>query len=78
VVEHWRRGRRSSDSGEKGGGSQQCASRVASMCPRGGARWVSGLGAPAEGRAWQCLPNGGRGSSVSGEQDAWLGQHAGV
>jgi hypothetical protein len=78
AEEQLQRGRGSTDSGEKRGGAQQCASRVAIRCPRGGARWVSGLGAPAEGRAWQCLPGGRRWSSGSGEQAARLGQHAGV
>jgi hypothetical protein len=44
AAEQWQRGRGSSDSGEKRGGAQQCAARVASMFPRGGARWVPGLG----------------------------------
>jgi hypothetical protein len=48
VTEQWQRDRGSSDSGDKRGGVQQCAARVASMCPRGGARWVPGLGEPAE------------------------------
>jgi hypothetical protein len=73
AVEQWQHGHGSSDSGEKMGGAQQCVSRVASRCPRGGARWVSGIGAPAEGRAWQCLPDVGRGSSGSGDQAARLG-----
>jgi hypothetical protein len=51
VAEQWRRGLGSSDSGENRGGAQQCAARVASMCPREDARWVPGLGEPAEGRA---------------------------
>jgi hypothetical protein len=78
AAGQWRRGRGSSDSGETRGGAQQCAARVASTCPREGARWVSGLGAPAERRAWQCLPGGGRGSLGSGEQAARLGQPEGV
>jgi hypothetical protein len=32
AAEQWRRGRGSSDSGEKRGRVQQCAARVASMC----------------------------------------------
>jgi hypothetical protein len=43
VAEQWQRGRRSSDSGDKRGGAQQCAAQVASMCPRGDARRVPGL-----------------------------------
>jgi hypothetical protein len=43
AAEQWQHGRESSDSGEKKGGAQQCAARVASMCPREGARWVLGL-----------------------------------
>jgi hypothetical protein len=47
AAEQWQRDCGSSDSGGKRGGVQQCAARVASMCPRGGARWVPGLGEPA-------------------------------
>jgi hypothetical protein len=50
-VEQWRCGRGSSDSGENRDETQQCAPRVASMCPREGARWVPGLGELAEARA---------------------------
>jgi hypothetical protein len=32
AAEQWRRGRGSSDFGEKRGGAQQCVARVASMC----------------------------------------------
>jgi hypothetical protein len=78
AAERWRRGRRSSDSGEKRGEAQQCAAWVASMCPRDGARWVPGLGEPAEERARRWLPSGGRGSSGSDEQAVWLGQHVRV
>jgi hypothetical protein len=78
AAEQWRRGRGSSDSGEKRGGSQQCAARVASMCPREGARWVPELGEPSEGRARRWLPGGGCGVSGSGEQAVRLGQHARV
>jgi hypothetical protein len=42
-----------SDGGEDRGGAEQCVARVASMCPREGARWVPGLGGSAEGRAQQ-------------------------
>jgi hypothetical protein len=50
AEEQWRRGHGSSDSGEKRGGAQHCAARVASMCPREGARWIPGLEEPAEER----------------------------
>jgi hypothetical protein len=78
AAGQWRCGRGSSDSGETRGGAQQCATRVTSTYPREGARWVSGLGAPAKGRAWQCLPGGSRVSSGSDEQAARLGEPAGV
>jgi hypothetical protein len=51
AAEQWRHDRGSSDSGENRDGSELCAARVASMCPREGARWVPGLGEQAEGRA---------------------------
>jgi hypothetical protein len=53
AAEQKRRGRGGSDGGEDRGGAQQCVARVASMCPRGGARWVPGLGESAERRARQ-------------------------
>jgi hypothetical protein len=52
-VEQKQHGRGGSDGGEDRGGAQQCVARVASMCPREGARWVPGLGESAEGRARQ-------------------------
>jgi hypothetical protein len=58
AVEQWRRGRGSSDSGEKRGAAEQCAARVASMCPREGARWIPGLREPAEERVRRWLPGG--------------------
>jgi hypothetical protein len=48
------------------------------MSPREGARGVPGLGGSAEGRARQWRSGDGRGSSGSGEQAVWLGQHVGV
>jgi hypothetical protein len=53
AAEQKRRGRRGSDGSEDRGGAQHCVARVASMCPREGARWVPGLGGSAEGRARQ-------------------------
>jgi hypothetical protein len=52
AAEQWRRGRGSSDGGEDRGGAQQCVALVAPRCHREGARWVPGLGEPAEGRDW--------------------------
>jgi hypothetical protein len=49
ATEQRRRGRGGSDGGEDRGGAQQCVAQVASKCPRGGARWVPGLGETAEG-----------------------------
>jgi hypothetical protein len=53
AAEQKRRGRGGSVGGEDRGVAQQCVARVASMCPREGARWVPGLGGSAEGRARQ-------------------------
>jgi hypothetical protein len=53
AAEWWWCGRGSLYSGLKRGGAQQCAARVASMCPREGVRWVPRLGEPAEERAWR-------------------------
>jgi hypothetical protein len=52
AAEQWRRSRRSSDYGEDRGGAKQGVALVAPRCHREGARWVPGLGEPAEGRAW--------------------------
>jgi hypothetical protein len=41
-----------SDGGEDRDGARQCVALVAPRCPREGARWVAGLGEPAEERAW--------------------------
>jgi hypothetical protein len=65
-------------SGEVTGGAGQCDAHRASRCPRGGARWVPGLGEQAEVRARQWLPGGGRGNSDSCEQAAPPSLHAGV
>jgi hypothetical protein len=78
AAEQRRRGRGGSDGGEDRGRTQQCVAREASMWPREGARWVPGLVGSAEGRACQWRSGSGRGSSVSGEQAVWLGQHMGV
>jgi hypothetical protein len=78
ATKQRRRGRGGSNGGEDRGRAQQCVARAASMCPREGARWVPGLGETAEGRAQQWWSGGGRGSSGSGEQADWLGQHVGV
>jgi hypothetical protein len=69
---------RRSDSGEGRSNADECVAQLGPRCPRKGARWVPGLGEQAEVRARQWLPNGGRGSSGSGEQAARLGQHGGV
>jgi hypothetical protein len=53
AAEQKRRGHGGSDGGEDRGGAQQCVAQVASMCPRGGARWVPGHRESAEGRARQ-------------------------
>jgi hypothetical protein len=53
TAEQKRCGRGGSDGGKDRGRAQQCVARVASMCPREGARWVPGLGEPMEGRARQ-------------------------
>jgi hypothetical protein len=78
AAEQWRRGRGSSDSGEKRGGAQQCAARVTSMCQREGSRWIPGFGEPAEERVRRWLPGGGYRNSGSGEQAIRLGQYARV
>jgi hypothetical protein len=51
AAEQRRRGRGSSDGGEDRDGARQCVALVAPRCPREGARWVAGLGEPAERRA---------------------------
>jgi hypothetical protein len=50
-AEQRRRGRGGSDSGEVRDGARQCVALVAPRCHREGARWVAGLGEPAERRA---------------------------
>jgi hypothetical protein len=78
VAGEWRRrrGRGGSDSGEDRGGAQQCVAQEASRWPREGARWVTGRGGSAEGRARQWRPGGSRGSADSGETSALLGHQA--
>jgi hypothetical protein len=66
------------DSGEDRSDADECVAQLGPRCPREGARWVPGLGEQAEVRARQWLPGGGRGSLGSDEQEARLGQHAGV
>jgi hypothetical protein len=78
AAEQRRRGCGGSDGGEDRGGAQQCVAQAASMWPREGARWVPGLGGSAEERVRQWRSGCGRGSSGSGEQAAWVGQHVGV
>jgi hypothetical protein len=51
AAEQRRRGRGRSDGGEDRDGARQCVDLVAPRCPREGARWVAGLGEPAERRA---------------------------
>jgi hypothetical protein len=51
AAEQRQRGRGSSDGGEDRDGARQCVALVAPRCPREGARWVAGLGEPAERRA---------------------------
>jgi hypothetical protein len=52
TAEQRRRCCGSSDGGEDRDGARQCVAVVAPRCPREGARWVAGLGEPAEERAW--------------------------
>jgi hypothetical protein len=51
TAEQRRRGRGGSDDGEVRDGARQCVALVAPRCPWEGARWVVGLGEPAERRA---------------------------
>jgi hypothetical protein len=51
AAQQRRHGRGSSDGGEDRDGARQCVALVPPRCPRGGARWVAGLGEPAERRA---------------------------
>jgi hypothetical protein len=78
AAQQRRRDRRSSDDGEDRGSARECVALVAPRCPREGARWVAGLGEPAEERAWLWLPGSGRGSADSGEQAVRLGHWTGA
>jgi hypothetical protein len=51
TAEQRRRGREGLDDGEVRDGARQCVALVAPRCPWEGARWVVGLGEPAERRA---------------------------
>jgi hypothetical protein len=76
VAEQRRRARGNSDGGEGKDWAQPCATREASMWPRGDARQFPGLGGSAEGRVRRRRSGGGRGSSSSGDRAARLDQQA--
>jgi hypothetical protein len=67
AAEQRRRGRGGSDGGEDRDGARQCVALVAPRCPREGARWVAGLGEPAERRARRWSPGDDRDNSDSGQ-----------